>query len=83
MVRLSMVSIQHFHCVSLGCGLQNVSYRIPGFHEQFSGVLQAYLVYSKIDKILITFNYIIYFLPHLVHNWHWVYFQCKSPIINF
>ena len=30
--------------------LQTVSYRIPGFHEQFSGVLQAYVVYSKTDK---------------------------------
>jgi hypothetical protein len=36
--------------VPLGCGLQTVFYRIPGFHEQFSGVLQAYTVYSKIDK---------------------------------
>ena len=33
--------------VPLGCGLKTVSYRIPGFHEQFFGVLQAYLVYSK------------------------------------
>jgi hypothetical protein len=48
-----------------------LSYRIPGFHEQFSGVLQAYLVYSKTDKPNFdNFNYIIYFRPHLVHNWH-------------
>ena len=36
--------------VPLECGPQTVSYRIPGFHEQFSGVLQAYVVYSKTDK---------------------------------
>jgi len=27
-----------------------------------------------INIILIIFNY-IYFLPHLMHNWHWVYIQ--------
>jgi len=36
--------------VPLGCGLQTVSYRISGFHEQFSEVLQAYVVYNKSNK---------------------------------